>query len=63
METKRWMTVAEVAQALQLSEYTIRKQIRADKVPARQFGGSWRIPSWWLEESPAPVGEASEGAE
>ena len=36
-------TVDEVAQALKLHPYTIRRLSRERKVPAFKFGGQWRF--------------------
>ena len=37
-------TVEEVAQALKLHPYTIRRLSREKKIPAFKFGGQWRFP-------------------
>ena len=36
-------TVEEVAQALRLHPYTIRRLSREGKIPAFKFGGQWRF--------------------
>lgn len=36
-------TVDEVAQALKLHPYTIRRLSRERKIPAFKFGGQWRF--------------------
>ena len=36
-------TVEEVAQALKLHPYTIRRLCREGKIPAFKFGGQWRF--------------------
>lgn len=36
-------TVEEVAKALKLHPYTIRRLSREDKIPAFKFGGQWRF--------------------
>ncbi len=36
-------TVDEVAQALKLHPYTIRRLSREKKIPAFKFGGQWRF--------------------
>ena len=36
-------TVEEVAQALKLHPYTIRRLSREEKIPAFKFGGQWRF--------------------
>ncbi|NQT45876.1 MAG: helix-turn-helix domain-containing protein [Candidatus Omnitrophica bacterium] len=35
-------TVEEVAEALKLHPYTIRRLSREEKIPAFKFGGQWR---------------------
>lgn len=37
------LTVQEVAQALRLSEWTVRRYIAAGRLPAVRIGGQWRI--------------------
>ena len=36
-------TVDEVAQALKLNPYTIRRLVREGKIPAFKIGGQWRF--------------------
>ncbi len=36
-------TVEEVAKALKLHPYTVRRLCREKKIPAFKFGGQWRI--------------------
>jgi len=36
-------TVEEIAQALKLHPYTIRRLSRDGKIPAFKFGGQWRF--------------------
>ena len=36
-------TVKEVAEALKLHPYTIRRLCREGKIPAFKFGGQWRF--------------------
>jgi len=36
-------TVEEVAEALKLHPYTIRRLCREGKIPAFKFGGQWRF--------------------
>jgi excisionase family DNA binding protein len=40
-----WVTVAEIAEALQVSEGTVRAWLRAGQLHGRQFGGrvGWRV--------------------
>jgi len=47
-------TVEEVAKALKLCPYTIRRLCRERKIPAFKFGGQWRFKkskiATWLEK-------------
>jgi excisionase family DNA binding protein len=48
-------TVDEVAQALKLHPYTIRRLSREGKIPAFKFGGQWRfrkseIEAWGMKK-------------
>jgi excisionase family DNA binding protein len=48
-------TVEEVAQALKLHPYTIRRLSREGKIPAFKFGGQWRfrkseIEAWGMKK-------------
>ncbi len=36
-------TVDEVAEALKLHPYTVRRLCREEKIPAFKFGGQWRF--------------------
>lgn len=36
-------TIEEVAQALKLHPYTVRRLSREGKIPAFKFGGQWRF--------------------
>lgn len=36
-------TIDEVAQALKLHPYTVRRLCREEKIPAFKFGGQWRF--------------------
>jgi excisionase family DNA binding protein len=49
-------TVEEVAQALKLHPYTIRRLSREGKIPAFKFGGQWRfrkseIEAWGMKKN------------
>jgi excisionase family DNA binding protein len=49
-------TVEELAQALKLHPYTIRRLSRENKIPAFKFGGQWRfhkseIESWGMKKA------------
>lgn len=43
-------TVDEVAEALKLHPYTIRRLCREGKIPCFKFGGQWRFDKRALEE-------------
>lgn len=43
-------TVEEVAEALKLHPYTIRRLCREGKIPAFKFGGQWRFDVKEIEE-------------
>lgn len=47
-------TVGEVAKALKLHPYTIRRLCREGKIPAFKFGGQWRFKksgiAAWMEK-------------
>lgn len=38
-------TIRDTAKRLGVTELTVRRQIKAGKLPAVQIGGSWRIPT------------------
>ena len=49
-------TVEEVAEALKLHPYTIRRLSREGKIPAFKFGGQWRfrkseIEAWVMKKN------------
>ncbi|MBU0999471.1 helix-turn-helix domain-containing protein [Patescibacteria group bacterium] len=49
-------TVEEVAQALKLHPYTIRRLSREGRIPAFKFGGQWRfrkseIEAWGVKKN------------
>ena len=49
-------TVEEVAEALKLHPYTIRRLSREKKIPAFKFGGQWRfrkseIEAWGVKKN------------
>lgn len=47
----RYLTVKEVAEALSVSEWTVRQWCQADKVPgAQKFGRRWKIPASYLAD-------------
>jgi excisionase family DNA binding protein len=45
MERERWLTVAQVAEQLQVSEVTVRRWLREGSLHGRQLGGraGWRV--------------------
>jgi excisionase family DNA binding protein len=45
MERERWLTVAQVAEQLQVSEVTVRRWLREGALHGRQLGGraGWRV--------------------
>ena len=50
---ERWIeayTVEEVAQALKLHPYTVRRLSREKKIPAFKFGGQWRFKKQNIEK-------------
>ncbi len=40
---EEFLTVEEVAKALKLHPYTIRRLCREEKIPCFKFGGQWRF--------------------
>ena len=40
---QKYLTAEEVAEALQLHPYTVRRLCREDKIPCFKFGGQWRF--------------------
>jgi excisionase family DNA binding protein len=40
-----YLTVPQVAELLQVSEKTILRLIKAEKLDAKRFGRQWRLPS------------------
>ena len=40
-----YMTVPQVAELLQVSEKTILRLIKAEKLEAKRYGRQWRLPS------------------
>ncbi len=60
-----WTTVGEIAEALQVSEHTVRAWLRAGRLHGRNFGGQidWRVRASALEAFLAelPTGHAAAG--
>jgi excisionase family DNA binding protein len=50
-EREQWLTVAQVAERLQVSEVTVRRWLREGALAGRQLGGraGWRVSSDELE--------------
>jgi excisionase family DNA binding protein len=50
-ERERWLTVAEIAERLQVSEVTVRRWLREGALHGRQLGGraGWRVAEAELE--------------
>lgn len=48
---ERWLTVAEIAERLQVSEVTVRRWLREGTLHGRQLGGraGWRVAEAELE--------------
>ena len=44
-EPEEFLTVAELSRILKLSTRTIYPLL-GKEIPAKKFGGSWRIPTW-----------------
>lgn len=40
-----YLTVPQVAELLQVSEKTVLRLIKAEKLDAKRFGRQWRLPS------------------
>ena len=40
---EQYLTAEEVAEALKLHPYTVRRLCREDKIPCFKFGGQWRF--------------------
>jgi excisionase family DNA binding protein len=51
MERERWLTVAEIAERLQVAEVTVRRWLREGALHGRQLGGraGWRVSEAELE--------------
>jgi excisionase family DNA binding protein len=60
-EEARWLTMRQAAERAQVSEATIRREIKARRMTAARIGGrrSWRLrPEWvdeWLQASAQPA--------
>ena len=40
---EQFLTAEEVAEALKLHPYTVRRLCREEKIPSFKFGGQWRF--------------------
>ena len=47
---EQFLTAEEVAEALKLHPYTIRRLCREDKIPCFKFGGQWRFTKKGIED-------------
>lgn len=45
----KWVTVRETATATNSSRQTVYRLIKSGAIPARKFGGEWRIPRSFIE--------------
>ena len=50
MNTEGWMTLAEIAQHLQVREETIHRWIRSKNMPAHRVGRIWRFKASEVDE-------------
>jgi excisionase family DNA binding protein len=39
----KWLTLKDVAEALQLHERTVYRHLRSGVIPGQKIGGSWRV--------------------
>ena len=46
----RWLTIADVAELLQVSDRTVQRWIKTGELAAHQLGRQWRISTRDLEE-------------
>jgi excisionase family DNA binding protein len=57
----RFMSVAEAARFVNLSEKTIRRLIEENKIPSIRVGNSIRIPVRWRDQLLQAADDAHEG--
>ncbi|MCZ7634091.1 MAG: helix-turn-helix domain-containing protein [Phycisphaerales bacterium] len=57
----RFMSVAEAARFVNLSEKTIRRLIEENKIPSIRVGNSIRIPLRWRDQLLQAADDAHEG--
>ena len=50
MPTESWMTLAEIAQHLQVREETVHRWIRSKALPAHRAGRLWRFKASEVDE-------------
>ena len=60
MSSIKFLTIKEVADALQVSERTIHRCIKNGTIPARRVGTQWRIPLSYLIEEGLDKADAKE---
>ena len=49
---EQYLTVEEVAEALKLHPYTVRRLCREGKIPCFKFGGQWRFKKTEIDNFP-----------
>ena len=61
MNAEGWMTLAEIAQHLQVRAETIHRWIRAKNMPAHRVGRVWRFKATEVDEWVRSGASASDG--
>ena len=49
MDSPRFLTVAETAKTLSVSEITIRRMVARHEIPHKKISGALRIPTQWVD--------------
>ena len=62
-EPTHWLSVDEVAQATGLKPSWLYQEIRANRLPSRQFGRQVRIPSTYLQAPDTKTGSKQSGGQ
>jgi excisionase family DNA binding protein len=57
-----YLTVPQVAELLQVSEKTVLRLIKAEKLDAKRFGRQWRLPSAQFLPAPQEAKSQQEAA-